>query len=278
MYIIPKFYQKGEVFMFYDYHMHSSFSNDSKTDMEDMIKKSIDLGLKEICFTDHVDYDLANDFDWGIDYDKYFEKLDFFKSKYANQISIKKGIELGLQKQIITKCSNDANKYPFDFIICSLHAIDRIDLYFGEFFKDKTQHQAYEAYFKELYNIVKNYKDYSVLGHLDLVKRYGDYKNILDDSLFSDIIEAILKQVIQDGKGIEINTSCYRYNLPDLTPSRSIINMYKDLGGEIITTGSDSHHPSQIAYQFDYIYSYLKEVGFNHVCKFTNMKPEFVNI
>ena len=54
--------------------------------------------------------------------------------------------------------------------------------------------------------------------------------------------------------------------------------MYKDLGGEIITTGSDSHHPSQIAYQFDYIYSYLKEVGFNHVCKFTNMKPEFVNI
>jgi len=96
--------------------------------------------------------------------------------------------------------------------------------------------------------------------------------------LFSDIIEAILKQVIYDGKGIEINTSCYRYNLPDLTPSRNIINMYKDLGGEIITTGSDSHNPTQIAYKFDYIYSYLKNSGFNYVCKFDQMKPEFIKI
>ena len=264
--------------MFYDYHMHSSFSNDSKTDMEDMIKRSIDLGVKEICFTDHVDYDLEADFDWGIDYDKYFEKINFFQNKYENQITIKKGIELGLQKQIIDRCSEDANKYPFDFIICSIHAINKLDLYFGDYFTGKTQYEAYETYFKELYTIVKNYKDYSVLGHLDIIKRYGNYDNLLKDSLFSDMIESILKQVIYDGKGIEINTSCYRYNLPDLTPSRQIINMYKDLGGEIITTGSDSHNESQVAYKFDYIYSYLKESGFNHVCKFNKMKPEFIKI
>lgn len=264
--------------MFYDYHMHSSFSNDSQTDMENMIKKSIDLGIKEICFTDHVDYDLDTDFDWGIDYNKYFDKINFFQDKYKNQITIKKGVELGLQKQIINKCSEDANKYPFDFIICSIHAINKSDLYFGEFFKGKTQHEAYEAYFMELYTVVKNYKDYSVLGHLDLIKRYGNYNKLLEDSLFSDIIEAILKQIIYDGKGIEINTSCYRYNLPDLTPSRKIINMYKDLGGEIITTGSDSHNESQIAYQFDYIYSYLKKSGFEYICKFNKMKPEFIKI
>lgn len=264
--------------MFYDYHMHSSFSNDSNTDMEYMIKRSIDLGLKEICFTDHVDYDLKNDIDWGIDYNKYFDTLDFFKAKYKNKISIKKGIELGLQKQIIDKCSNDATKYPFDFIICSLHAINRVDLYYGEFFKEKTQHEAYENYFLELFNIVKNYKNYSVLGHLDLVKRYGNYDKVLDDSSFIYIIESILKQVIHDGKGIEINTSCYRYNLPDLTPSRKILNLYKELGGEIITTGSDSHNPSQIAHNFDYIYEYLKSIGFKYICKFNKMNPEFINI
>ncbi|HSQ88160.1 histidinol-phosphatase HisJ family protein [Romboutsia sp.] len=264
--------------MFYDYHMHSNFSNDSKTDMEDMIKKSIDLGLKEICFTDHVDYDLDTDFDWGIDYNEYFNKLNFFQDKYRDKISIKKGIELGLQKQITDRCSEDSNKYPFDFIICSIHAINKLDLYFGEFFKDKTQREAYEAYFNELYTVIKKYKDYSVLGHLDLIKRYGAYDKILEDSLFSDIIETILKQVIYDGKGIELNTSCYRYNLPDLTPSRNIINIYKDLGGEIITTGSDSHNTTQIAYKFDYIYSYLKDSGFNYVCKFNQMKPEFIKI
>ncbi|MEG2787702.1 MAG: histidinol-phosphatase HisJ family protein [Romboutsia sp.] len=264
--------------MFYDYHMHSNFSNDSKVDMEDMIKKSIELGLKEICFTDHVDYDLEADDDLGIDYNKYFDKINFFQDKYNNKISIKQGIEFGLQNQLIDIYNKEANQYPFDFIICSIHAINRFDLYFGNFFKDKTQDEAYENYFKTLYNIIKKFKDYSVLGHLDLVKRYGNYDKLLDDRLFSDIIESILKQAIYDGKGIEINTSCYRYNLPDLTPSRYILNMYKDLGGEIITTGSDSHNTSQIAYEFNYIYSHLKDLGFRYICKFDKMKPEFINI
>lgn len=264
--------------MFYDYHMHSSFSADSKTDMEDMVKKSIELGLKEICFTDHVDYDLETDICFGINYDDYFEKLEFLKNKYKNEISIKKGLEFGLQTQIVDKCSIEANQYPFDFIICSVHAINKLDLYFDSYFKDKTQHQAYEEYYMQVYNVIKNYKDYSVLGHLDLIKRYGNYDKLLDDKLFSDIIESILKQAIQDGKGIEINTSCYRYNLPDLTPSKYILQMYKDLGGEIITTGSDSHATHQIATKFDYIYSLLKQMGFKYVTRFDSMKPEFIKI
>ena len=264
--------------MFYDYHMHTNFSNDSKASMEDMIKKSIDLGLKEICFTDHVDYDVDADYGPDIILEDYLNKIDFFKDKYKDKIYIKKGIELGLQKQIVKRCSDVITTNPFDFVICSIHSIDRKDLYFGEFFKGINQKEAYEKYFDELYTVVKNYKDYSVLGHLDLIKRYGDYETLLDDKLFSDIIETILKQIISDGKGIEINTSCYRYNLPDLTPSRYILNMYKDLGGEIITTGSDSHDPSQIAYQFDYIYSYLKDIGFNYVATFNKMKPEFKKI
>ena len=81
-----------------------------------------------------------------------FEKADYntpFQNKYKDNISIKKGIEIGLQKQIIDKCNNDINKYPFDFVICSQHAINRSELYFGNFFLDKTQHEAYEYYYKE---------------------------------------------------------------------------------------------------------------------------------
>ena len=264
--------------MYYDYHMHSSFSGDSQTDIEDMIKRSIDLGLKEICFTDHVDYDIISDVPFETNYDSYFERLNYFQNKYKDKISIKKGIEMGVQSHILDKCSYDIKKYPFDFVICSLHAMNRVDLYNGTFFNDITQEQAYEKYYLELYNIVKNYNDYSVLGHLDLIKRYGDYKNELDDKLFSDIIESILKEAIYNGKGIEINTSCFRYGLKDLTPSTYILKMYKDLGGEIITTGSDSHITSQVAFKFDFIYNKLSELGFKYVTKFDAMKPSFVEI
>jgi len=264
--------------MYYDYHMHSNFSNDSIASMEDMINKSIELGLREICFTDHMDFDVDTDYGPIIDLNNYFKKLELLKNKYKDKIIIKKGLELGLQKQIVNQCSEVVKNNLFDFIICSIHSIEKKDLYFGHFFKDKTQYEAYEKYYNELYTVVKNYKDYSVLGHLDLIKRYGYYDKLLDDKLFSDIIETILKQVIYDGKGIELNTSCYRYNLPDLTPSSYILNMYKELGGEIITTGSDSHTPSQIAFKFDYIYSYLKEIGFKYVCSFDKMNPQFIKI
>ena len=249
--------------MYYDYHMHSNFSGDSQTPMEDMVKKSIDLGLKEICFTDHVDYDIISDVPFETDYISYLKSIDNLKDKFKNQISIKKGIEMGVQPH---------------FVICSMHAIDKIDLYNGTFFNNKSQHEAYEKYYELLYYIVKNYKDYSVLGHLDLIKRYGDYNEELDDKLFSDILESILKEVIHSGKGIEINTSCFRYGLKDLTPSNYILKMYKELGGEIITTGSDSHIPSQVAYKFDYIYNRLDELGFKYVTTFDKMKPQFISI
>ncbi|MDU1539081.1 MAG: histidinol-phosphatase HisJ family protein [Paeniclostridium sordellii] len=264
--------------MYYDYHMHSNFSGDSQTPMEDMVKKSIDIGLKEICFTDHVDYDIISDVEFETDYDAYFKNINMLKDKYKNKITIKKGIEMGVQPHILEKCSNDIKTYPFDFVICSMHAIDKVDLYNGTFFNDKTQAEAYEKYYETLYNIVKNYNDYSVLGHLDLIKRYGDYKSELDDKLFYDILEAILKEAIQNGKGIEINTSCFRYGLKDLTPSTYILKMYKDLGGEIITTGSDSHIPSQVAYKFDFIYKKLSELGFKYVTTFDSMKPKFISI
>ncbi|MEG2246273.1 MAG: histidinol-phosphatase HisJ family protein [Peptostreptococcaceae bacterium] len=264
--------------MYYDYHMHSNFSGDSKTDMEDMIKRSIDLNLKEICFTDHVDYDIISDVEFETDYNAYFEKINMLKSKYNGDIIIKKGIEMGVQPHILKKCSDDINSYPFDFVICSMHAIDKVDLYNGTFFNDKSQFQAYEKYYETLYNIVKNYNDYSVLGHLDLIKRYGDFKSELDDKLFYDILEAILKETIYNGKGIEINASCFRYGLKDLTPSTKILKMYKELGGEIITTGSDSHIPSQVAYNFNYIYNKLNDLDFKYITKFDSMNPSFISI
>ena len=264
--------------MFYDYHMHSNFSPDSHSPMEKMIEKSIDLGLKEICFTDHMDYDVNQTDKFVVNYNEYLHKLNLMKEKYKDKISIKKGIELGLQPHLSDIYSKDIKSHDFDFVICSQHAINKDDLYYGEFFEDKTQFEAYEKYYTELYEIVKKYDNYSVLSHLDLIKRYGKYGHLLDDSLFLDIIESIFKEIINKGKGIEINTSCFRYNLPDLTPSKKIIKLYKDLGGEIITTGSDSHSPSYIACKFDYVYSYLKEINFKYICKFDSMKPSFIKI
>ena len=144
--------------MYYDYHMHCDFSRDSKTPMEDMIRKSIDLKLSEICFTDHSDYSiLVNNIeqDHEVDYKNYLKSLEFFQNKYKKEITIKKGVEIGLQNHTIDKCIEDIKSYDFDFVIASIHTINKSDLIDRDFYKNKSQYEAYRQYYENLYNIIK---------------------------------------------------------------------------------------------------------------------------
>lgn len=265
--------------MYYDYHVHSDFSSDCDFSMEQMIHGAINTGLKELSFTDHVDYDYCDDsIEFLVDYEKYFNKLKHLQEKYKNRISIKKGIEMGLQPHLVDKCSKDIRSHDFDFVICSLHTAQNKDLYLGNFFSGKTQQEAYEDYFKDVLKVVSSYGDFSILGHLDIVRRYGNFEKPLKNRDFKDLIEMVLKKLIEKGKGIEINTSGFRYNLGIYSPCDDVLKMYKDLGGEIITLGSDSHNPNTLAYKFDDVYKDLHSAGFKYITTFEKMKPKFIKL
>lgn len=257
----------------FDYHIHSDFSADCETPMEKTIEKAIEIGLKEICFTDHLDYDYP-DKDWVFEFGatSYDEKIKAVQEKYKQDIIIKKGVEIGLQPHLLKRYEILLEEESFDFVICSLHATEGKDLHSGEFFKGKTVEEAYDIYYKELLQCIMGFNHYSVLGHLDLVKRYTEEKSKLD---FHDIIEEIFQVIIPRGKGIEVNTSGYRYGLGSAMPSIDILKLYKDCGGEIVTLGSDSHSENTLAAQFPAAISALKEAGFEYVATFTAGEPEF---
>ena len=89
------------------------------------------------------------------------------------------------------------------------------------------------------------------------------------------LLTEILRTVIADGKGIEINTSSQRYGLTDLTPSRDILKLYRELGGHILTIGSDSHKPEHLGAFIDETKQELKMLGFKEFCTFDKMKPVY---
>ena len=270
--------------MYYsDYHLHTNFSSDGRSSMEDMIKRAIELELKDICFTDHYDYD--NPYinpDTLIDYHNYTKVYEKLKEKYADQISIKLGIEIGLQPQILKKMEDFIKDYPFDFIIGSTHTVERIDLGGidgSKFFEQKGKKAAYKIYFEDMLNNVKNSDAFDVYGHLDYVIRYGGYETkSFSYSDFSDVLDEILKTIIHRGKGIEINTSGYRYGLGQAHPSNEVIRRYRELGGEIITVGSDGHSVDHICSGFDMAYKLLLEEGFSYICTYDKRVPKFVPI
>lgn len=269
-----------------DYHVHSEFSDDSIYEMEEVVKDAIKLGITEVCFTDHVDYGIKKDWDEGnieyrhgqplanVDYPKYFEKIKYLKDKYRNKIVIKQGLEFGIQMHTIEKIQKLYNSYPLDFIILSFHQVEDKEFWTQDYQKGLTQKEYNERYYQEILNVIQIYKDYSVLGHLDLLSRYDLCGNYPFEKV-KDIITKILKIVIEDGKGIEVNTSSFHYGLNDLTPSMNILKLYYDLGGKILTIGSDSHKKEHLGSHIDEVKEILKEIGFKTYCTYEKMKPEF---
>lgn len=264
--------------MYYDYHVHSHFSSDCDSQMKDVIESAIEFKLKEVCITDHIDYDYCDpSINFEIDLNQYSSHIQLMRDRYGDRIKILKGIEMGIQPHIVDKCDRIIEKGDFDFVISSMHTCNRQDLYNRDFFKGKSPREAYLKYFEEMLFCIKNFKNFSVLGHLNILARYDDgvaKENLTD---YFDVLEVIFKELIIRDKGIEINTSSLRYK-DTLLLSPAVLKFYHSLGGEIITLGSDTHAPNTLAHGFDYIYDILKDIGFKYIAAFEKMEPRFVRI
>ena len=278
--------------MLADYHVHTYYSDDSEYPMEEVVRDAIRLGLDEICFTDHVDYGIKRDWDdpkgipyrqggpgepekialANVDYPRYAAEINSLKEKYKDRISIKMGMEFGMQRHTIPRYETLFAQYPFDFIILSVHQVDDQEFWTQDFQRGKTQEEYNLRYYEEILALVRQYHNYSVLGHLDLISRYdkqGEYpfENV------KPVVTEILKQVIADGNGIEVNTSSHRYQLRDLTPSREILRLYRSLGGTILTIGSDSHKREHLGAYVKETQEELLRLGFQKFCTYDRMVP-----
>ena len=183
------------------------------------------------------------------------------------------GMEQGKDLYVNRKLPYDAHE--LDFVLLSMHQVDNLEFWTQDFQRGRSQKEYNELYYREIYNVQKVFKNYSVLAHLDLLSRY-DELGVYPFENVRDMIAEILKLAIADGKGIELNTSSWKYGLKDTQPCRAILKLYKDLGGRILTAGSDAHTTRQLGDHLDEGYRILRdEIGFTEICTFDHMTPVF---
>lgn len=269
----------------FDYHMHTANSFDGKNTASEMAAAAYSNGIKEICFTDHqeIDYPAPDESaEIGLlNKEKYIKDIIAAREEVP-QIKIKFGLETGLIGGSLEKIAADAKSAPFDFIIASQHVAAGLDPYFGKYFRKFGLDEGRLIYLKEVYENIKNYDEFDVVGHIGYLEKYLDRNGFDDEQTFvysdySDIIDEILESVIRRGKGIEVNTSNYKvHGTPN--PHPTIIERYRELGGEIITTGSDAHTANDVGANFKQAYELLKSVGFKYVCTYEQRKPIFKRI
>ena len=257
----------------FDYHMHSTVSFDGHDSGLAMAVAAKAAGLKEICFTDHIDHDCDAEgqsmvFDHGV-YSAEYDNLE------VDGLLIRRGVEYGLKPYNKETMQKDLQLRNFDFVLGSVHFVNEQDIYYKEFWQDKTVEQAVQLFLEETLKCVQHHDDYDVLGHLSYIckaRAHPDPKPLyLKDH--REIVDEILKILVQKGKGMEINTSGVD-RCGDFLPREEFFRRFKELGGEIVTIGSDAHNTQRVGQYAGQACEMMKDI-FGYVCTFEGRKPIF---
>ncbi len=273
---------------FFDNHNHSTFSPDSVSSVEAAIRRAMELGLAGLAITDHYDIDApSRDQEFSFDPAEQQAEIDRVVMELGgdmlrNGFQVMKGIEVGLQPGIMDKIKSFTSSYNFDTVIASIHFVDGTDPYMGTYYGDKEPFQAFSHVLEVMYQTAVAYRDFDILGHYDYVARYSPYgpgSRDITMAKFGDWIEPILKFLAQEGKTFEINTKTYK-NHKGYVPTldTAILRRFRELGGEALSLGSDSHNTDRIGDEFEKYAHIAKQCGFRYLVYFKERKPQYYRI
>ncbi|MBR5856111.1 MAG: histidinol-phosphatase HisJ family protein [Bacteroidales bacterium] len=267
----------------FDTHIHSNFSPDSKASIEQYTIAAREKGIDTITITDHLDIDAPlreSEKENLFIFDPAEREKEIERVERDCNITIYRGIEVGLQPHCMNKIKEFTGKYKFDTVIASLHFIDHEDPYYGDYYIGKSAKEAYGHAYEVMHKAAVQYGDFDILGHFDYIARYSPYE-VKDITFreYSDALDPLLKYMAQEGKALEINTKTYR-NHKGYTPTldTGILKRFKELGGECISLGSDSHEDWRLGENFEKFAEIVKNCGFKRLVYFKERKPQFYNI
>ena len=258
-----------------DYHVHTNISADCEVSMADMATAAQRAGIRELCFTEHIDLEMPGELDFSVDFGRYRAELEKVRAQFPD-INIRMGIEAGLD--MCTKDAMPAMLSGLDYVVGSQHVVYGQDPYYEEIWGQYTQREIYEEYLAESLRCIQACDFFDVLGHLGYIVKFCPYEDkLMRYADFPDAIDAILKLLVEKGKGLEVNTNGL-YMTPDTMPEAPIIRRYRELGGEIVTVGSDAHYEIVVGHAIPEALTTLKSMGFRYICTFEARKPQFLAI
>jgi histidinol-phosphatase (PHP family) len=246
--------------------------------MEAACEAAIARGISEIAFTDHLDFG-PDESSGYFRVTEYLAATERCRAQYDGRLVVLVGVEVGEPHLFAAEASAVVADGDFDIVLGSAHYADGMQAAWVEGFFEQPLRQAYESYFRQVVHLCAE-GDFDVLGHLDLVKRDAHRFGMPYDGPgpYTDMIRTALRSLVERGKGIELNTSPLRLGQPEPCPSPQILRWYRELGGEILTLGSDAHSPTAVGAHVDQAMAIAKAAGFEHLATFRKRRIDWMRI
>lgn len=262
-----------------DTHTHSKFSHDGHQRIATMVDRAKKLGIKYLAITNHCDWDYLK-----IEGYEHFQQIDLYAylKEIEKQLLAAEGIELAIGLELgfhSLATETYLKRIPFerfDYIINSVHSIENHDVYFLAYFVGKERQEAYLKYLKGVYESISAPYPYSTIGHIGYIAKNSIYENkSLLYSDFTDILDMILKAIIEKDKTVELNSNI-RTDI--CMPNISILKRYKELGGDNITYGSDAHKLKRLGEGYNEVKELAQSLGYKYWTVYKKMEPLKVKI
>jgi histidinol-phosphatase (PHP family) len=229
-----------------DFQVHSLRSHDGKVSILEMCKRAAEIGLDEIGFTEHKDFDPGDPVVDYFDYAAYMSEIEAARSQWGDRLKIRAGVEIDYQLWFETEIARYLEDHPFDYVLGSVHYVNRVTVMSDEYNRSRNAHSAYADYFSAVLDSVESGM-FDVLGHLEYANRRGiaawgpynmhDYEEELSD-IFNRMVEKELT--------LEINTAGIFHGTGSTYPTAETVALFVSRGGDRISIGSDAHHPDQL--------------------------------
>lgn len=229
--------------MIVDSHIHTEVSSDSHLVLADAIRQADKLGIG-ITLTEHIDLGYPVEGMFTFDRDEYFARYGQYKSD-----RVRLGVEIGMQTVYTADNRSIAEAHPFDYVLGSIHMVDGIDIYNEEFYHGKPKKMTYGRYFESMIDCLKSDTYIDALAHIDYICRYARYDDTeIEYRAFADYIDEVLHLVIEREIALELNTRRL-YTAPQAAYMLdTIYRRYYDLGGRLVTIGSDAHKAEAVGW------------------------------
>jgi histidinol-phosphatase (PHP family) len=257
-----------------DLHVHSTLSADGASSIADYARRALELGLLEVGFCEHVDLDPRDQSHGFLDPGRYTREIGAARAAFPG-VCLRQGVEITYQSRLEDEIRTWLAGPPWDYVIASVHLVDYEDGWAliseretEAYLARHSQREAYIPYFEELLRAAKSGLG-DVLGHLDLVKRYGTlHYGPLESAAFEEEIRCVLRAAVENGVGLEINSSGLRQPPGETYPGLEVLRWYRELGGEILTLGSDAHQASDLGRGLDQAREQARVAGFRAITTF----------
>lgn len=260
--------------MLKDYHTHSCYSFDSRQTLETLAAAAEAAQVEEICVTDHIDLGYCSQ-EGNVLPDLAGRRAALQDVRRAHPgLVIREGIEIGDCPATRQQMLVFLRPFHLDCHLLSLHMVDGIDPYYPSFYEGKERDAVYRRYAEMLADAVAAWDpaDYDALAHLGYVAKFAPYENkTFRYGDAPDAIDAVLRVLARNGKALEINTSSLK-NSPETMASRDILIRFRELGGELVTLGSDAHAPEFVGYRLADARQLALDCGFRYGAAFEGRK------